>query len=116
MTIAEVATLIMSFGAFIGVILTVREVFWKSRQLEASTTDQFEKILSRTIKNYNKELALNKEYRKKIDQLEEELEELKAIVEDWDKGIKALVQQLEDNTIIPAWLPEKQYKRKSIEV
>jgi hypothetical protein len=109
-TISEITNLlgaIAGLGALIGVIILWRKSKYEIKITEASAAEQYEGLAERTLKKLNIEIENNQKLRADVNALKVEVDTLKTLVEDYDRGINLLISQLELNNYTPVWKPKK---------
>lgn len=85
--------------ALVGVVWTNRRVnAAQARNLDAETATTLSRRLSELERALDDERSARRE-------VEAELAEVKAMLSDYRDGTQLLVEQLQDNGYVPAWLP-----------
>lgn len=123
-TLTEIASLVMAALACIGVVIQWKRVKPEQRSLEGSTALAYaqaaEKSAERAeeaqMKLEQKEKiwqSYEKSWQAKFDLMQAEIDTLKterladrAVIAEWQLGIRRLIAQFESMNVVPVWIPK----------
>lgn len=105
--ILSVISALVALGSLGGAIFAIRKAYWEGKKEEVSTAETYENMADRAVAKLNKQMEENDALRQEVHQLRKEVEELKSLFNEYEKGMDLLIRQLEANQLVPAWKPKK---------